>query len=80
MLAGAFRGPANIAGERKCAELAGGVLAVVVGEGAATVVRAHWIVAVADEMEDVFGVGVLGGGNSNGNGRDKRHYRGITCQ
>jgi len=80
VLAGAFRGPANIAGECKCAELASGVFAVVVGEGVATVVRVHWIVAVADEMEDVFGVSVLGGGDSNGNGRDKRHYRGITCQ
>jgi len=44
VLAGAFRGPANIAGERKCAELAGGVFAIVVGEGATTVVCVHWIV------------------------------------
>jgi len=80
VLAGAFRGPANIAGEHKCAELAGGVFAVVVGEGVATVVCIHWIVTVADKMEDVFGVSVLGGGNSNGDGRDERHYRGITCQ
>jgi len=80
VLAGAFRGPANIAGECKCAELASGVFAVIVGEGAATVVCVHWVVAVANEVKDVFGVGVLGGGDSNGNGRDERHYRGITCQ
>jgi len=80
VLAGAFRGPANIAGEHKCAELASGVFAVVVGEGVATVVCVHWVVAVADEVKDVFGVGVLGGGDSNGNGRDEWHYRGITCQ
>jgi len=80
MLASTFRGPANIAGECKCAVLASGVFAVVVGEGAATVVRVHWIVTVANEMEDVFGVSVLGGSDSNGNGRDERHYRGITCQ
>jgi len=80
VLAGAFRGPANIAGERKCVKLAGGVFAVVVGKGATTVVCVHWVVAVANEMEDVFGVGVLGGGDSNGDGRDEQHYRGITCQ
>jgi len=60
VLAGAFRGPANIAGERKYAELASGVFAVVVGEGVATVVCVHWVVAVANEVKDVFRVGVLG--------------------
>jgi len=77
---GCLQGPANIASECKCAELAGGVFAVVVGEGAATVVHVHWVVAVADEVEDVFGVSVLRGGDSNGDGRDEWHYRGITCQ
>jgi len=80
VLAGAFRGPANIAGECKCTELAGGVFAVVVGEGVATVICVHWVVTVANKVEDVFGVGVLGGGDSNGDGGDEQHYRGITCQ
>ena len=73
VLAGVFRCPANVASKRKCAKLAGGVLAVEVGEGVTTVIGEHWVVTVLEEPKDVLGVGVLGGGDSNGNGGCEWH-------
>ena len=73
VLASVFRCPADVAGKCKCTILAGGVLAVEVGEGATTVIGEHWIVAVLEEPKDVLGVSVLGGGDSNGNGGCERH-------
>ena len=73
ILAVVFWCPANVAGQCKCTILAGGVLAVEVGEGATTVIGEHWIVTVLEEPKDVLGIGVLGGGNSNGNGGGKQH-------
>ena len=38
-----------------------------------TEIGKHWIVTVFEESKDVLGVGVLGGGDPNGNGGGKRH-------
>jgi len=73
VLAGIFWCPANVTGKCKCTKLAGGVLAVEVGDGVTTVIGEHWVVTILEEPKDVLGVGVLGGGDSNGNGGCEQH-------
>jgi len=73
VLAGVLGCPSNVPGECECAKLAGGILAIEVGEGLAAVVGVYRVVAVANEVEDVLGGGVLRGGDSNGNGGCEWH-------
>ena len=80
VLAGVLGCPSNVPCKCKCTKLAGGILAIKVGEGLAAVVGVYRIVAVTDEVEDVLGGGVLRGGDSNGDDWCERHCREITCQ
>jgi len=77
---GVLRCPSNVPGKCKCTKLAGGILAIKFGEGSAAVVGVYWVVAVANEVEDVLGGSVLGGGDSDGDDWCEWHCRGITCQ
>jgi len=80
VLAGVLRCPSDVPHKCECTELAGGILAIEVGEGSTAVVGVYRVVAVTNEVEDVLGGSVLRGGDSNGDDWCERHCREITCQ
>jgi len=80
VLAGVLGCPSNVPHKCECTELAGGILAIEIGEGSTAVVRVYRVVTVPNEVEDVLGGGVLRGGDSNGDNRCEWHCREITCQ